>query len=176
MLWFDPSLQMHAAGDAWEMPLSFYDKTTTVTNDLFAPSARSKRAMEYAAHYSFYHHHHQHHHPQQHHPKYTRYEMPMDDTPISRREKQHCRRVRFVPDNELLSDLDCRPMIHIVEIPNRFTLTPEQKRSMWYNGHDIRTFFKDARKAQDRVRALNGCRCLQIRKCPTCRHLWRMMD
>jgi hypothetical protein len=52
----------------------------------------------------------------------------------------------------------------------------EQKRAMWYNGYDVRCFFREARKAQDRVRAQNGCRCLNIRKCSTCRPLWRAMD
>lgn len=150
MLWFDPSLQMHASGDAWET--TFCERTS---NDPFTPP-RPKRSMEYAAHYAYYLH-------QQH--KYTRAETPTQ----RRRPWGHRRRVRFVSDED-------RPLVVVIEIPNRTSLTPEQKNAMWYNGHDIRSFFRDARKAQDRVRAQNGCRCLQIRKCPTCRPLWRTMD
>ncbi len=153
MLWFDPSLHMHAAGDSWNA-VSFFDKTS---HDAFLPP-RSKRAWEYTAQYpyafsSFDSH------------KYTRYETQ------SRR--RHQRRVHFGPDEHRL---DGPPSVTVIEIPNRYSLSLEQKRAMWYNGYDVRCFFREARKAQDRVRAQNGCRCLNIRKCSTCRPLWRAMD
>lgn len=157
MLWFDPSLQMHAAGDTWES-VSFFDRTS---HDAFVPP-RSKRSLEFVAHYhyafAFDHY------------KYTRYEETANQ--IHSRQR-HQRRVRFASDVD--GELDC-PSAVVIEIPNRSSFTPEQKNAMWYNGHDIRSFFRDARKAQDKVRAQTGCRCLQIRKCPTCRPLWRSMD
>ena len=162
MLWFDPSLQVHAAGDSWE---SVFDRTSQHHHhDAFAPP-RSKRALEYAAHYhyafsSFDPH------------KYTRYEPLHHRTPQRR---HHHRRVRFSSSDDD-QEHSQTPFVAIMEIPNRLTLTPEQKNAMWYNGHDIRSFFRDARKVQDQVRAQTGCRCLQIRKCPTCRPVWRAMD
>ncbi len=169
MLWFDPSLQMYAAWDdtSWEsQPLS-YERTWINSFD----SPRSKRSWEYAA---------QSDHSYSMERKYSKFETPPNDHYYQRRRcSEHRPRVRFVPDDEEDDErhhLDRPPVVDTLVIPNRASLTLEEKNAMWYNGHDIRRFFRNSRIAQDHVRAQTKCQCLQIRKCPTCRQLWRAMD